>query len=110
MFTEAWTRLYGGPDAAPFEGYEPFAARAALYRRVCAELGLPPAVALLGSRLDRPDAESARYYELEADFFHRHGLASEFLEPSDLAAEGEGELRYRLLHRYFAVDDWRDLG
>ncbi|MER6637227.1 hypothetical protein ACFV2I_10315 [Streptomyces microflavus] len=110
LFTEAWTRLYGGPDAAPFEGYEPFAARAALYRRVCAELGLPPAVALLGSRLDRPDAESARYYELEADFFHRHGLASEFLEPSDLAAEGEGELRYRLLHRYFAVDDWRDLG
>ncbi|MFF3751418.1 hypothetical protein ACFYYH_13315 [Streptomyces sp. NPDC002018] len=110
LFTEAWTRIYGGPDTAPFHGHEPFAARAALYRDVCAELGLPPAVALLGSRLDRPGAESARYYELEAGYYRRHGLASEFLEPADLTAGSGDELRYRLLHRYFAVDDWRDLG
>ncbi|MEU1124600.1 hypothetical protein ABZ371_13785 [Streptomyces sp. NPDC005899] len=110
LFTKAWTRIYGGPDAAPFEGHEPFEARAALYRDVCAEQGLPPAVALLGSRLDRPGAESARYYELESDHFRRHGLASEFLEPADLPSGGGEELRYRLLHRYFAIDDWRDLG
>ncbi|MFC9327324.1 hypothetical protein [Kitasatospora sp. NPDC057015] len=110
LFTEAWTRIYGGSDAAPFQGYEPFAARAALYRRVCAELNLPPAVALLGSRLDRPGAQSARYYELESAYFRRQGLASEFLEPADLTGGDGGGPRYDLLHRYFAVDDWRDLG
>ncbi len=116
LFTHAWTRIYGGPGVAPFSGHEPFAARAELYRQVCAELGLPAAVALLGSRLDRPDAETARYYEVEAEYFRRHGLDAAFVEPADLdAAPGTprgagGGPAYPLLHRYFAVDDWRKLG
>ncbi|MET8544516.1 hypothetical protein ABZW03_28325 [Kitasatospora sp. NPDC004799] len=116
LFTHAWTRIYGGPGVAPFSGHEPFAARAELYRRVCTELGLPLGVALLGSRLDRPGAQTARYYEVEAEYFRQQGLAAEFVEPADLEGgpgtpRGAGrDLAYPLLHRYFAIDDWRKLG
>ncbi|WP_410631006.1 hypothetical protein [Amycolatopsis sp. cmx-4-83] len=103
LFTGAWTRVYG---EGTFFGHDPFSARAAMYKEVCTELGLPAAVRFLGSIRDRPGARTARYYEEEVEHFVAHSFDASFVEPEDLPVVPAGSL----LHRYFAVDDWRDLG
>jgi hypothetical protein len=112
LFTRAWLRLYEGPDQAPFKGPDPLEVRADLFVKVCKELGLPPAVAVIGNRMDRGKATTTRYFDIETDALRRRGLAAEVFEPRDLpAGVGEpGRLRFPLALRYFAPADWVSRG
>lgn len=111
-FGQAWTRLYGGSvSTPPFTVDDPFAARADLLEEVCAELGLPRTVALVGNRVDRR-GETTRYFDGEAAHLRERGFRAEVVEPGDLpgAIGRPGRLRFALALRYFAPADWVSRG
>lgn len=111
-FGQAWMRLYGGPGRTlPFAADDPFVARAELFEDVCAELGVPRAVALVGNRVDRR-GESTRYFDGEAAHLRERGFDAEVLEPCDLPQKigRPGSLRFPLALRYFSPGDWVSRG
>lgn len=113
LATEAWTAAYGGAGVAPFTGYDPFEARAALYDDVCSARGLPRTYALVGSVRDLfGGVPSSRYFDVEVEFMRRRGFDAEFFEPEDLL-DGLGDphaMRYPVGLRHFTTPEWRDLG
>ncbi|ARZ71879.1 hypothetical protein SMD11_6303 [Streptomyces albireticuli] len=114
MMTRAWRRVHGGAggDRAPFDGPSLFGARRRLFAAVCEELGLPRAVALLGTVRDLPGVGSARYFDVEIGHLRRHGFRAEFLEPEELdrAYDPDGRFRFPLGLRHFTVTEWREHG
>ncbi|MFI0983629.1 hypothetical protein ACH4SP_42335 [Streptomyces sp. NPDC021093] len=111
-FGRAWTRLYGGVGSSlPFTMDDPFSARADLFEKVCAELGVPKAVALVGNRVDRR-GETTRYFDGEAAYLRGRGFLAEVVEPGALpeAIGRPGSLRFPLALRYFAPADWVSRG
>jgi hypothetical protein len=108
LFSEAWARIYGAAGRASFSGDDPFAARASLFEEVCAELGLPRSVALIGNRTDRGKARTTRYFDVEADFLRGRGFDVAVLEPRDLPSGigRKGRLRFPLALRDFTPVDW----
>ncbi|MEU5049175.1 hypothetical protein [Streptomyces sp. NPDC021096] len=111
-FSQAWTRLYGGPAGGlPFTVDDPHEARADLLEDVCAELGLRRAVALVGNRVDRR-CETTRYFDGEAAYLRERGFDAEVLEPHDLpdVIGRAGRLRFPLALRYFSPADWVSRG
>lgn len=108
---EVWRRLYADDQGRlPFTYQDPFAARTGMFRDLSAELGVPPRVALLGSRRDQGDL--TRYFDLQVDYFNNHGLIARFFEPEDLheAWDCPPRLRYPVGLRDFTIPDWAELG
>ena len=111
VLNHAWLDIYGGPQA-PFTAHDPYDARAAMFHAVCRDLGLEPAVALVGSLRELPKGTTPNYYSIEADRLRDRGVRAEFFEPEDLC-DGlglPGEPRYRTGLRNFTVPDWRHHG
>jgi hypothetical protein len=109
---EVWRKLYADADGrVPFGYQDPFAVRAEMFRGLCAELSVPPRVALVGSVRDQ-GVESTRYFDMEAEYFNSHGLTARFFEPDDLHAAWDcpPRLRYRIGLRNFTIPDWVELG
>lgn len=113
LVSHAWVRAYGGAEQAPFTGYDPFEARAAMFHDVCRELRLDRSIALVGSVRDLVGGvASTRYFDVEVDYMARLGLHARFFEPEDLL-EGigpRGSLKYPIGLRHFTVPEWRELG
>ncbi len=109
---EVWRKLYADADGRlPFSYQDPFAARAEMFRDLCADLAVAPRLALVGSVRDQ-GVESTRYFDMEAEQLEIRGLAARFFEPEDLheAWDCPPHLRYRLGLRNFTIPDWVDLG
>lgn len=109
---EVWRRLYADETGRlPFGHIDSLAARAAMFRDLCADRAAAPRVAIAGSARDQ-GVESARYFEVETDYFNAHGLTARFFEPEDLheAWDCAPHLRYPVGLRHFAIPDWIDLG
>lgn len=112
LFTRVWERVHGDRDASGLWGFDPYEARAATLYAVRDELGVPPAVAVIGSRRDIPGANSSRYFDLEVQHLRRRGFRAMFFEPEEIF-DGLGlpeSLDYPLGLRYFNVADWRAHG
>ncbi|MET9324424.1 hypothetical protein ABZX75_30335 [Streptomyces sp. NPDC003038] len=108
---EVWRELYAdGLGRVPFFSQDPFAVRTEMFRDLCAELGAPPRVALLGSARDQ--GGFTRYFDMQADYLNSHGLTARFFEPEDLheAWDCPPHLRYPLGLRDFTIPDWAELG
>jgi hypothetical protein len=108
---EVWRRLYAdGHGRVPFASEDPFAVRAAMFRDLCAELGVAPRVAFLGSARDQGGL--TRYFDMQTDWFNAHGLTARFFEPEDLhqAWDCAPHLRYPVGLRDFTIPDWVELG
>ncbi|MEU5495650.1 hypothetical protein [Streptomyces griseofuscus] len=108
---EVWRRLYtDARGRLPFDYQHPFAVRAEMFRQLCAESGLPPRVAMVGSARDQ--GGFTRYFDLQVDHFNSHGLLARFFEPEDLheAWDCPPRLRYGLGLRDFTIPDWAELG
>jgi hypothetical protein len=109
---DVWRKLYADADGrVPFSYQDPFAARADMFRDLCADLAVPPRLALVGSVRDQ-GVKSTRYFDMEADHLTRSGLTTRFFEPDDLheAWDCPPHLRYRLGLRNFTIPDWVELG
>ncbi|WP_344662240.1 hypothetical protein [Catenulispora subtropica] len=107
---EVWRRLYGEADGRlPYRHENPLAARAEMFHRLAAELGVAPRVANVGSMAD---AVGPRYFHLETDYLNSRGLTARFFEPDDLheAWDAPPHLRYPLGLRNFTVTDFEELG
>jgi hypothetical protein len=109
---EVWRRLHADDDGrVPFGHQDPFAVRMAMYRDLCAELGVAPRVAIVGTVRDQ-GVESTRYFDLEAEYLNFHGITARFFEPDDLyrAWDCPPHLRFPLGQRNFTIPDWVGLG
>ncbi|MCC3766916.1 hypothetical protein [Streptomyces sp. UNOC14_S4] len=106
-----WRELYAD-DAGrvPFSSQDPFAVRAGMFRDLCAELGVAPRVAVLGSARDQGGA--TRYFDMQTEYFAGRGLTARFFEPEDLhqAWDCPPHLRYPVGLRDFTIPDWAELG
>ncbi len=109
--SQAWKDVYGGADFAPFTAPDPLAVRDRFFLRTAEELGVRPAVALLGSMRD-VRSTTTRHFDLQVDSMRRNGLDAEFIEPEDLmaAVHRDGTLKYPLGLRYFTIAEWRQFG
>ncbi|MFD3538857.1 hypothetical protein ACFWUQ_05070 [Streptomyces sp. NPDC058662] len=108
---EVWRQLYDdGQGRLPFAYHDSFAARAAMFKHLSAELGVAPRVALLGSARDQ--GGYTRYFDVQADYLNHHGLSARFFEPEDLheAWDCPPQLRYPIGLRDFTIPDWAELG
>ncbi|TDT29309.1 hypothetical protein EV562_113174 [Streptomyces sp. BK208] len=106
-----WRALYTDDQGRlPFSSPDPFAVRAEMFRGLCAELGVAPRVAVLGSARDQ--GGSTRYFDMQTEYFAGRGLAARFFEPEDLheAWDCPPHLRYRVGLRDFTIPDWLELG
>lgn len=63
----AWTAAYGGPELAPFTGPDPLAVRDEIFVRAVRELGVAPAVAIVGTARDLNGSRTTRYYDVQVD-------------------------------------------
>jgi hypothetical protein len=109
---EVWRKLYADAEGrVPFSYHGPFAARAEMFRHLCAELAVAPRLALVGSVRDQ-GVESTRYFDMEAEYLNSRGLTARFFEPEELhsAWDCPPHLRYRLGLRNFTIPDWVELG
>ncbi|MFK0115155.1 hypothetical protein [Streptomyces sp. NPDC090994] len=112
LLSRVWTEVYGGGQGAPFTGHDPLEARAAFFDQVCRDLGVPRAVALVGSPYEQDRAATSRYYDIEVDVLRRRGLRAEFFDP-DRLPHGLGlpeRLDFPVGLRYFATADWTGRG
>ncbi|MER7580100.1 hypothetical protein [Kitasatospora sp. NPDC097691] len=110
LHTAAWVAAFGGPERMPFDAVDPLAVRDDLFARAVRDLGVPPAVAIVGTLRDF--GGNGRYFEVQAESLRRRGLAAEVFEPEDLL-EGlglPGEPRFRLGLRHFTILEWRAHG
>lgn len=106
-----WRALYTDERGRlPFADHDPLTARAEMFRALCAELGAPPRIALLGSARDQ--GGSTRYFDLQTARLNSHGLVARFFEPEDLheAWDCPAHLRHPLGLRDFTIPDWAGLG
>ncbi|GAA3386908.1 hypothetical protein GCM10017752_00770 [Streptomyces roseoviridis] len=86
--------------------HQPYAGRAALFRRLCEERGLPPKVAVVGTMREENVGDS-RYFETEARYLRDHGFTSEFFEPEELQAAGS---HWPVVVNHFIAAEWRRMG
>ncbi len=109
LISRAWKSAYGD---AVFRGFDPLVVRNRMFAEVIRDLGVRPAVAVVGSVRDLGGRATPRYYGLQIDSLRDHGLEAEFFEPEELP-EGigrPGQLRYPVGLRHFTVLEWRELG
>jgi hypothetical protein len=109
---EVWRKLYADEEGRlPFSYQDPFAVRAEMFRSLSAELAVAPRLAIVGSVRDQ-GVESARYFDIEADYLNSRGLTARFFEPEYLheAWDCPSHLRYPLGLRNFTIPDWSELG
>jgi hypothetical protein len=111
LHTTAWVAAFGGAERAPFTATDPLAVRDQLFVQAVQDLGVKPAVAIVGTFRDF-DGRRNRYFEVQADSLRRSGLAAELFEPEDLVAGLglPGGPTYQLGLRHFTVLEWRALG
>lgn len=108
----AWIAAYGGPEKAPFTGPDPLATRDEIFVRAVEELGISPAVAIVGTSRDLNGSKTTRYYDVQVDSLRNRGLKAEFFEPEDLI-EGiglPGRPKYEIGLRHFTIPEWRGHG
>ncbi|WP_030238343.1 MULTISPECIES: hypothetical protein [unclassified Streptomyces] len=106
-----WRDLYADDQGrVPFSSQDPFAVRTEMFRGLCAELGVAPRVAVLGSARDQGGL--TRYFDMQTEYFASRGLTARFFEPEDLyqAWDCPPHLRYRVGLRDFTIPDWLELG
>ena len=111
--THGWRRVQGSRDGTALDGPDPLDARAALYESVCADLGRPPAVAVVAAvRTLWSDEPSTRYLDVEVEFLRRRGWLAEHFEPERLpsALRAGGRLRFPVGLRYLTIAEWREHG
>lgn len=111
LHSAAWVAAFGGPDRMPFHAVDPLAVRDEIFVKAVRELGVRPAVAVVGSLRDYAHAPRS-YFEIQAESLRKRGLEAEFFEPEELpAAVGRpGGRGYQLGLRHFTVLEWRDRG
>ncbi|MCY0935870.1 hypothetical protein [Streptomyces sp. H34-S4] len=108
LHSAAWVAAFGGPDRMPFRVVDPLAVRDEIFVKAARDLGVRPAVAVVGSLRDYAHAPRS-YFELQAESLRRRGLEAEFFEPEDLP-EAVSSSRYQLGLRHFTVLEWRSRG
>ncbi|MEU1727049.1 hypothetical protein [Nonomuraea sp. NPDC005692] len=107
-----YEELYGCvPKVGDSELREPFAARARLYGRLCAELRLEQRILIVGT-VREPDVGSVRYLQSEADFMASAGFESEYVEPEFFSAARGREVARSggIVLKHFLPEEWLDLG
>lgn len=112
LHSAAWLAGFGGAAAAPFTGADPLAVRAATFVDAVRDLGVEPAVALVGTTRDLKGADPRRYFDVQLAHLRARGLTAEFFEPEELA-DGlglPGRPRFPLGLRHFTIPEWRALG
>ncbi|OKJ40047.1 hypothetical protein AMK22_10875 [Streptomyces sp. CB01580] len=108
---DVWRALHTDADGRlPFASHDPYTVRTEMFRTLCAELGVAPRVAVLGSARDQ--GGSTRYFDLQVAHFNSHGLMARFFEPEDLheAWDCPPHLRHPVGLRDFTIPDWAELG
>ncbi|MET8541862.1 hypothetical protein ABZW03_14575 [Kitasatospora sp. NPDC004799] len=116
VHSAVWKAAYGGADVAPFGAApDPLAVRDQLFVRAARDLGLPPAVAIVGALREFNAVRTTRYFDIQVQSLRSRGLQAEYFEPERLLeglglAGGGNGLRYRLGLRHFNIYDWTRLG
>lgn len=111
LHTAAWVSAFGGPGRMPFTALNPLAVRDELFVRAVRDLGVKPAVAVIGTLRDI-GGSSGRYFEIQAESMRRRGLQAEVFEPEEFL-DGLGSLtrpRFQLGLRHFTIMEWRSHG
>ncbi len=111
LISRAWTSAHGDTNA-PFHGFDPLVVRDRMFAEVIHELGVRPAVAVVGSVRDLGGKATPRYYGLQIDSLRSHGLEAEFFEPEELPDRigRPDDLKFPVGLRHFTVLEWRELG
>jgi hypothetical protein len=114
VLSHSWRRAYGGTFAGlPLDGADPLVMRAELFESICADLGRPPAVAVVAAvHTLWPDKPGTRYLDIEIDLLRRRGLRAELFEPERLLAGLglPGRPRFPIGLRYLTVQECREHG
>jgi len=108
----AWQRIRERAGRPAFIGVDAYARLAVLIERTCAELGVPPSVALVGTPREWGPQTPTRNFDLQAAMLRRHGVYAEHLDFEDLLAGIglPGPLRHPLGLAQFTHEDARVLG
>lgn len=107
LHTAAWVAAFGGPRRMPFDAVDPLAVRDDLFVRAVKDMGVEPAVAIVGTLRDFGGSPS-RYFEIQAESLRGRGLVTEVFEPEDLL-DGlglPGRPRYQIGLRHFTILEW----
>ncbi|WP_435109856.1 hypothetical protein [Nocardiopsis synnemataformans] len=91
---------------------DPLAARAALFRNVCAWLGRERSVAVLGT-MREDNVGDDRYFTIERDYLRARGFEADFLEPEELVRAfqgGTGAPRHPVVFRHYLPVEWEQMG
>jgi hypothetical protein len=108
VLRQVWRHCYGSQP--PFLDGDPLEARAGLLTRMCADVGVPPSVAVL-ARPEDVGTTSATYYRIEVADLRRRGFDAELCDPATFPkrlaerAEGSG-----LILRRYVPQEWLDRG
>ncbi|WP_030059274.1 MULTISPECIES: hypothetical protein [Streptomyces] len=109
LLLRSYAKLYPGllGPAGTARAVDPLAAKAEVYRDVCARLGLPSKVGILGTAREENIA-GARYFGIEVDHLRSIGFDAAFVEPEDL--DGGREAEHPVLSCHFIPSEWRRMG
>lgn len=80
LYQRAWRRIREAAGQPSFVGVDPFSALADLVGRTCAELSVPPEVALVGTPREWGHDTSTRTFDLQVDELRQHGIHAEHVE------------------------------
>lgn len=107
LFHRAWQRIRDLAGQPALIGVDAYARLAVLVERTCAELGVPPSVALVGTPREWGSGTSRRNFLLQVDLLRHHGIRAEHLDFEELL---DGVHRHPLGLAQFTVQDADALG
>lgn len=110
LFQQAWQRIRQRAGLPAFLGVDAYPLLARYFTEICADLGVAPAAAIVGSSREFGSGYSNRYFDVQVDFLRRHGVLAEHIEPDELdRLIGPGEtLRYPVGMAQFTVEEYAD--
>ncbi|MBP2326410.1 hypothetical protein JOF56_006795 [Kibdelosporangium banguiense] len=112
LYQRAWQRVAERAGQPAFVSAGAFARFAGLIERTCAELGVPPSIALVGTPREWGPRTPPRHFLHQADLLRQHGIEAVHLDFEELldGIGAPGDLRYPLGVAQFTVRDANDLG
>lgn len=107
LFQRAWHRVRDLAGRPAFVGVDAYSRLAALIERTCAELDVPPSIALVGTPREWGPGTPRRNFLVQADLLRAHGVRAEHFDFEELP---DGVGRHPLGLAQFTVQDADELG
>lgn len=84
LYQRVWAKIRDRAGRRPFVAADAFSRQARLIETTCAELGLPPSVAIVGTPRDWGPDVGNRMFDVQVDALRGHGVPATHLDFEDL--------------------------